>query len=288
MLQCPRCGKTADLVNVDSGMIANLKAAGFAEPPSQVCGACMNEYKKSTAPAPAADTPPPMRSGGVLIVQERAKEQHRMTLWKSRVNLIRRARTMMQEKHYSEAAVAYEKYLKILEMVFGCKKGQRLTPEMFKDNARTSELTVVTSVYWDLLRIYDTGDSYGDRQEIAAKQLAAFVRYTPIFPDIIKKANLFMKQARKPNVIKMFLKAASEENARCFIATSAFGPAAPEVTALRAWRDQTLKRSARGRWFVKNYYRHSPKIARALDAAPILKPAVRMALRRWVSFLKNR
>jgi hypothetical protein len=51
----------------------------------------------------------------------------------------------MSVKNYSEAAVAYEKYLKILELVFGCKKGEKITPEQFKDNARTSELTVVTA-----------------------------------------------------------------------------------------------------------------------------------------------
>ncbi len=70
--------------------------------------------------------------------------------------LIKKARMCMSQKLYSEAAMSYEKYLKILDIVFDVKKGDRLKPEAFKDSARTTELTVVASVYWDLLRIYDT------------------------------------------------------------------------------------------------------------------------------------
>ena len=74
----------------------------------------------------------------------------------------------MNDKMFSDAAVNYEKYIKVLEVVFDCKAGE-LAPEMFKDSARTQELTVVTSVFWDLLRIYDTSSKYGDRMQRAAK-----------------------------------------------------------------------------------------------------------------------
>jgi hypothetical protein len=219
-------------------------------------------------------------SGGVLLAQERAKEQHRVALWKSRVQLIKRARQKMSEKNYSEAAVSYEKYLKILEIVFGNKKGQLLTPEMFKDNARTSELTVVASVYWDLLRIYDSSDKYRERQATAAKQLAVFIRFTPVFPDIIKKAEAFVRQARNPAIIKSFLKGAAQQRPRCFVATSAFeSPLAVEVQVLRHFRDQKLRTTKIGRRFIFSYYRLSPAIACFLDRHPGLKPGVRAVLR---------
>jgi hypothetical protein len=79
----------------------------------------------------------------------------------------------MNDKAFSDAAVAYEKYIKVLEIIFDAKPGE-LSPEQFKDAARTQELTVVASAYWDLLRIYDTSEKYGDRQAIAAKKLAQF------------------------------------------------------------------------------------------------------------------
>jgi len=214
------------------------------------------------------------------MAQERAKEQHRLTLWKSRVQLIKKARMSMGQKLYSDAAVSYEKYLKILDIVFDVKKGERLKPELFKESARTTELTVVASVYWDLLRIYDSNEKYSDRMSTAAKQLAVFIQFTPIYPDIIRKAESFAKTAKNPGIVKQFLKMADKERPRCFIATSAFeNPQAPEVVELRWFRDQTLKKSDWGRSFILHYYKHSPRIACLLDKQSWLKPAVRAALR---------
>ncbi|MEN0058931.1 MAG: CFI-box-CTERM domain-containing protein, partial [Bdellovibrio sp.] len=219
-------------------------------------------------------------SGGVLMAQERAKEQHRLQLWKSRVMLIKKARQSMSQKMYSEAAVSYEKYLKILDIVFEVKKGDRLRPEAFKDSARTTELTVVASVYWDLMRIYDTNEKYSDRMTTAAKQLAAFIQFTPIYPDIIRKAEAFQKTARHPHIVKQFLKASDKERPRCFIATAVFeNGSAPEVLSLREFRDFTLRSSALGRKFIAFYYRVSPGIACLLDKHPTLKPAIRACLR---------
>jgi len=185
----------------------------------------------------------------------------------------------MQSKLFSEAAVVYEKYLKILEMIFECAPGQ-LSPDHFKENAKTAELSIVTSVYWDLLRIYDTSDAYGNRQKRAALQLAKFAPLTPIFPDLLRKAQIFQKQCRHPEIIKAFLSSASNERPRCFIATSAFeSPKAVEVQILRHFRDHYLKKSFFGRKFVFLYYKFSPSIACALDKHVHLKRHVRLALR---------
>lgn len=270
MVNCPHCGnEVSELHRLDPALLQKLQDAGNSAP-AEVCNPCRSELHKSVQ----------SQSGGVLVQQERAAEQHRLHLWKSRVLLIKKARSLMSQKNYSEAAVNYEKYLKILEIVFQCKKGSYLTPEMFKDNARTSELTVVASVYWDLLRIYDSSPRYAERQVLAARQLANFIRFTPIFPDIIKKAQAFVKQAKNPDVIKGFLRTASLAKPRCFVATSAFmSPLAPEVQILRFYRDQYLNRSRVGQKLIEVYYRRSPAIADFLDRHPRLKPVVRAFLR---------
>ena len=208
-------------------------------------------------------------------------------LWKSRVNLIKKARQCMQDKMFSDAAVAYEKYLKVLEVVFDAKGGD-LSPEQFKDSARTQELTVVASVYWDLLRIYDTSDKYGERQAVAAKKLAQFLKFTPIFPDIIRKAEAFQKTAKNPAVIKNFLKLSSEAKGRCFIATAAFQYSSPEVEILQKFRDSFLISNFCGRIFVNIYYYLSPPLARILDKAPLLRSAVRWSLRKIIKFLPKK
>ena len=270
MVNCPKCGvEVSELHALDQPIIQKAQEAGEALP-SSVCNPCRSEISK-TYSKPGA---------GALVQHERAQEQHRQHLWKSRVLLIKKARGQMAQKKYAEAAASYEKYIKILEIVFRCDKNNPLTPEKFKDNARTSELTVVASVYWDLLRIYDTHDKFTERQVMAAKQLAAFIRFTTIFPDVVKKAQAFVKQARHPDVIKGFLKNASLTRPRCFVATAAFTtPYAPEVQILRFYRDHYLMRSSLGQKFVQVYYRRSPAVAEFLDKHPALKPAVRGLLR---------
>lgn len=269
METCPRCGNQVSALQlIDSDLLGKLQESGESAPPS-VCGTCLSDYHKSLN----------LSKGGILFAQEKAKEQHRLQLWKSRVGLIKRARALMSRKLYNEAAVGYEKYLRILEIVFNCKKGEPLTPTKFKDAARTSELTVVTSVYWDLLRIYDSSDKYLERQQVAARQLAVFVQFTPILPDIIKRAEAFLKNAKHPQVIRSFLKASAQQRPRCFVATAVFeDPMAQEVQILRWYRDYYLKKTSWGRWFIKMYYKVSPSLAGWLDRQATLKQPLRVVL----------
>lgn len=271
MIQCPRCGiQVTELHPVDPDLIMKLQAAGEAAIPPQVCAGCISDLRRVLATS----------SGGVLMQQERAKENHRLQLWQSRVLLIKKARVSMTQKSFSDAAVNYEKYLKILDIVFEVKKGDRLKPEAFKESARTTELTVVASVYWDLLRIYDTNEKYNERMMNAARQLAVFIQFTPIYSDIIKKAESFSKSAKNPHIVKQFLKMSDKERPRCFIATSAFNDGqAWEVLQLREFRDFTLRNSNLGRKFIALYYKFSPRIACLLDKHPRVKPAVRALLR---------
>lgn len=240
--------------------------------PAQICMNCYREVL-------SGDVGGGQRAGSALMAAEKAKEQRKLMLWKSRVNMIKKARALMGERAFSEAAVSYEKYLRVLEVVFDAKPGE-LVPEQFKDSARTQELTVVASVYWDLLRIYDTSNKYGDRQALAAKKLAQFLKFTPIYPDVLKRAEAFAKSAKNPNVIKSFLKSASESKGRCFIATAAFSSSeAPEVLVLRQWRDDVLAKNVCGLGFISFYESFSPPLARWLDQHPRVKPFVRGILR---------
>jgi len=272
---CPRCGNsTESLQPIDPGLRARLTENGQVDLPAAICSNCFDEVAGSVA------------RGSVLLAREKAREQHRLMLWKSRVAMIKKARLLMQEKAFSEAAVAYEKYLRVLEVVFEVKPGE-LKPEHFKDSARTQELTVVASTYWDLLRIYDTSEKYGSRMKEASTKLALFLRFTPIYPDIMKRAEAFSKSCKNQSVMKGFLKAASDSKEGCFIATSAFGSVnSAEVVQLRRWRDENLLPSRSGNLFVHTYYQVSPGIARFLNRAPYLKGFVRAVLRGWIRFLK--
>jgi len=68
-------------------------------------------------------------------------------------------------------------------------------------------------------------------------------------------------------------------NKGCFIATAAYGYySAPQVQALRAFRDRYLLTNEAGRAFVRWYYRYGPIGAEFINAHAWLKPVVRTAL----------
>jgi hypothetical protein len=265
---CPNCGtETAALFAVETGLKLRLKEeAQMASIPNEVCESCMKEFNKTVS------------RGAKLRVEQHAKEQNRILLWRNRVNLVKQAKLLMMQKKFSEAAVSYEKYLRVLEIVYDKKSGE-LTPELFRNEARKHELTVITSVYWDLMRIYDTSSRYGDRQMRAAEKLASFARFTPVFPNIVRRAESHTRSAKNPQAFHKFLTLSNKERPRCFIATSAYeGQKTETVLALCTFRDEFLKTRSWGRSATAFYYRISPPIAEFLDRHPALKPATRWAL----------
>lgn len=81
---------------------------------------------------------------------------------------------------------------------------------------------------------------------------------------------------------------ATSSGGKCFVASAALNPQAPEVVALRAWRDQRLCARRGGRALVAGYERVSPPLARfiarserrrALTRVLLVAPAARLA--RW-------
>lgn len=272
IISCPYCHDTVPaLVSVEAGMRLRLKENANINPaPEQVCDGCYKMMAKM------------VNKGAALRAEASAKEQNRLMLWKNRVGLIKQAKQFLAQKNFSDAAVSFEKYLRVLEIVYETQPSG-LSPDLFKSDGKSQEITVIASVYWDLMRIYDTNVRYADRQSKAAEKLAEFVRFTPIFGHIMKKADTQTRTAKNPEAFKKFLKLSNSKRPRCFIATSAFDDYENEtVRRLCHFRDQRLKKTWAGRRLVSLYYRVSPDLATRLDRHPRLKPAARVALK-WIA-----
>ena len=278
-INCPHCGQpTNQLVKVETGMRVALQSTGQgANIPEAVCSSCFESFSGKIS------------RGVRLRVEEEAKAKNRIMLWKSRVGLVKQARQLMLQKALPEAAVSYEKYLKVLEMIYEVDRGG-LTPDIFSKSTRSKEVTVIVSVYWDLVRIYDSSPRYHDRLLNSIKKLTLFAGYSNIFPDIIKKAEAYVRKAKNPAPFKQFLKNARKSSGRCFIATAAYGsPYVDEVNQLRLYRDFYLKNTTSGRRFIYWYYRLSPPVAKWIDQHPQLKPLIRAALKPtcWLIFSQD-
>ena len=57
---------------------------------------------------------------------------------------------------------------------------------------------------------------------------------------------------------------------------------------LRRFRDETLRNSAFGRWFIRTYYRLSPPVAEKLKNAKRINAFVRSILDKWVERLNRK
>lgn len=78
-------------------------------------------------------------------------------------------------------------------------------------------------------------------------------------------------------------------NEGCYIATAVYGSyEASEVMVLRHFRDNTLKRSYLGKWFIEIYYFLSPPIAEKLKDAKLVNQVVRSILNKLVRHLEKR
>jgi hypothetical protein len=275
---CPRCNQLADVFHpIDSAVRTALNEAGINESfPDEVCPVCYEQLTSHVS------------QGLKLRLERDGREKNKMVMWKNRVNLIKNARGLMNQKAYSEAAVQYEKYLRVLEMVYNLKKGE-LSPAVFNNSSRSKELTVIASVYWDLVRIYDTNPRYGDRMQTSAAKLSAFLPFSPIYPDIIKKAEQFSRSCKNPKVLTAFLKNTKAKRGPCFIATAAFAeePFAPELHILREFRDQRLRPYYLGRQFVWIYYRTSPPVAAWIRGSQLKTRAARWLVTKIASGLKK-
>jgi hypothetical protein len=65
----------------------------------------------------------------------------------------------------------------------------------------------------------------------------------------------------------------------CFIATACYGtPTEPKINILRAWRDNSLRKTELGRAFIQFYYANSPPVARFLIRHKLARVTVRSLL----------
>jgi len=80
-----------------------------------------------------------------------------------------------------------------------------------------------------------------------------------------------------PTTTQAFAQLQGDEG-ECFVATAAFGADHAMVRNLRAWRDQVLRNSAAGRWFIRTYYHVSPPLAGWIAHRPLARAVARAVL----------
>lgn len=74
---------------------------------------------------------------------------------------------------------------------------------------------------------------------------------------------------------------------KCYIATMAYGDYDhPQVMVLRDFRDQRLDKYILGQWFIKVYYRYSPKLVEILQDKKTVNSIIRTILNQFIKLIK--
>jgi hypothetical protein len=268
MKACPNCNKEyPELIAFDAQAKQRLQIdLGIKVPPNSVCPNCFNGFNSQLA----RDAQKKNR--------RQAKEQHRLTLWRSRVQLIREARDRFAAKDYPGSVVNYEKYFRVLEIIYEVKPNE-IQVAHFNNSARSKELVVIASAYWDLMRIYDQSKKFSKRLDQCAEKLGEFLPFTPIFAEISRKVEDYRKTAKNKDPFDKVLRIAKKGKGRCFIATASFQNAEdPVVKTLCEFRDEILITTKLGRLFVQAYYKLSPSIAKVIEQSHMLQKVTRQML----------
>ena len=131
---CPQCGTNTNLLHViDQGMKLRLEKEGKPIAFDSICTSCFKTLSKN------------LSNASFLAAEQTIQKNFKNNLWKNRLNLIRHARNLLALREYAEAAICYEKYLKVIEYIYE-KKRHEFTAQQFKDTPR--EVTLIAGALW--------------------------------------------------------------------------------------------------------------------------------------------
>lgn len=270
---CPQCGAATTLLHpIDQGMRLRLAKEGHTITFDQVCTNCFKNFSKN------------LSSATLLQAEQVIQGNFKKNMWKNRLALIKQARSFMARNEHADAAICFEKYLKIIQYVYE-KDFADIKASLFSEHPR--EVTVICSALWSLVEIYDLHSNYQQKQEICAAKLGELLPYTNLFANLAKQAAIKVRHARNPQAYRLLLQKANIKTGNCFIASIAFeNRNDPTLVLLRQFRNQVLATNGPGRSFIRLYYSYSPGIANRLQHFSAVKSFLQKTLPPLAKILK--
>lgn len=206
-----------------------------------------------------------------------------------RISIAREGRTHIERKNFAAAMSSYRRFLSITAKSFDVKV-EEISPNLFEEKSRVAESLIISSIFFDLLKMLDKLDSDGAREERHLYH-RLFLRFTKGMPfqhfaaENIRKHLVYSNAIRHKKEFWATYKAIVGSSF-CLVATWAFDSIeAPEVEKLRAFRDEVLEKNFLGRAFTRAYYRHGQILAVGLARIPGAKPASKKLLSQFARFL---
>ncbi|MGK5088792.1 CFI-box-CTERM domain-containing protein [Bdellovibrionota bacterium FG-2] len=201
---------------------------------------------------------------------EAQQEAQKRELQRRRIELARQGMEAYESGKMIECVRLFHTYIYILEIWKGCGDGG-LAPSHFHPKLDLLELLLISSVYWDLVKIYDharTPGKYKEMQGYLAKYIlfSKGQPYQPLSSEQIRKYLNNDKAIHKSDFKNAYI---ALTGSKCFVATSLIDLVEdPTLLSLRVFRDDVLLSRPLGRIFVWLYYQVGPVLAFVLDHMP--------------------
>ncbi len=219
----------------------------------------------------------------ILEAEKRRQDRQFLEELSKRITIAREGRTHIERKNYPAAMNSYRRFLSITAKSFNVEV-EDISPSLFDDKNRIAESLIISSIFFDLLKILDKLDSPSAREE---RQLyhRLFLRFTKGMPfqhfaaENLRKHLVYSNSIGHKSEFWATYKAIVGSS-YCIVASWAFDSnSAPEVARLREFRARVLMKNSLGRAFTRAYYRHGHKLAEVLSLIPGARNAVRSAIR---------
>ncbi|MDR3605833.1 MAG: hypothetical protein P4M08_00465 [Oligoflexia bacterium] len=199
------------------------------------------------------------------------EDERKRQLMMKRLDTVSQGLQALEKKQIADAAVYFRSFIKMLEESKGVPDGG-LSPGSFDEKSEIGDVLLLVSVYWEMIKVFDRLDS-DDGRKIFRDYLERYVsmaRNSAFQPLCAEAVRRYLAGGRPRNGAD-FRKAYDLLGGKsCFVVTSLNDVIDPgTLPALRAFRDESLVRSAWGRAFVRIYYRAGPSLASAMDRMPI-------------------
>lgn len=219
------------------------------------------------------------------VIEENARRREQRQFLEElshRITIARQGRLHFEKDELTEAMQCYRRFLSITARSFNVEM-KDMHPKYFEEKYRVSESLLVSAICLDLAKILDhvgTPEAKAERGLL----LRLFVLFTSgmsfqfFVSENLRKYLQYSKTLKHRAEFEGAYQAIKKKKL-CFVATAAFqSVSAPEVEALRIFRDRSLAPSPMGSWIIKAYYAIGPILAFPVQNISPLRRLVKIVL----------
>ena len=191
--------------------------------------------------------------------------------YENRVTIAKFGKESFDAGDYANAIKKYTEFFEILAEALECKDIYSLSTDKFDPKSQLTEMLMISHIYFDLARIYDSNEKFHDE---ARKCLDRFIHFSINQPYQVVNSELIRKYVKKSRLklLTDFQNSYHQiyiQSKKCFVVTHCYGEHHQITQDYRQFKEWMLDFSW-GHQFIQRYYQLSPKLIHWCEKFPII------------------